>query len=124
MVDTSVFHHDFAPCERIIKKLNRSFAWTDNFIGKVEILLVRFSILGIQFRLNTKAKICPGLFVLLDKHFCASALSLDLNQGSESVFNPPTSVETFFVFRSGVKLRRLRIKIPKMSRVSDSLTFI
>lgn len=74
------------PCERIIKKLNRAFVWNESFIMKVEVLLVRFSILGIKFRLNTKAKICPALFVLLDRHVCASALSMDPNQGLESVF--------------------------------------
>merc|ERR1711954_365024 len=48
--------------------------------------LVRFSILGIKFRLNTKAKICPALFVLLVRHVCASALSMDPNQDLKSVF--------------------------------------
>ena len=94
MVETAVTYHDFAICERIIKKLNRGFAWDENFIVKVEILLVRFSLLGIKFRLNTRAKLCPALFVLLDKHVCASALSLDPNFGSESVFK--TASAQFF----------------------------
>ena len=86
MLNTTVFHNDFTTCEKIIKKLNRAFAWNESFIVKVEILLVRFSILGVKFRLNTKAKICPNLFVLLDRHVCASALSMDPNHGLDSVF--------------------------------------
>ena len=86
MVETAVTYHDFAICERIIKKLNRGFAWDENFIVKVEILLVRFSLLGIKFRLNTRAKLCPALFVLL--------LSLDPNFSSKSVFK--TASAQFF----------------------------
>ena len=66
--------------------MNRGFAWDEPLIVKVEILLVRFSLLGIKFRLNTRAKFNPALYVLLDKHLCASALSLDPNLGSDSVF--------------------------------------
>lgn len=94
MEETSVTYHEFAICERIIKKLNRCFACDENFIVKVEILLVRFKLSGMKYRLNTRTLLCPALFVLLNQHFCALAVSLHPNLGSESVFK--TASAQFF----------------------------
>ena len=89
---------------------NQTFNW---FISRVN------SLLTISIWLSN--------FILDSLFECSKAregFRTNLNPRALVYINPPTSVETFFVFRSGVKLRRLRIKIPKISRVSDSLTFI